>query len=132
MKLEEIKNAISVMQAYLNGKDIEYKSINKKCWIRMGMIGGTPVFNFGNTQYRIKKDHKPFDSKNKNIQWVRYLDNQEEVHAVQKLEKGRISYISSTSKILYIEEKEYENWEWSECNKIWNEFYEKIQNPISA
>lgn len=81
MTKEEIENAIKVMQAYVDGKQIEYCELREKEW----RLCGNPLFDWNAFNYRISKEpqYRPFQSplecwqemqKHQPIGWIKYHD----------------------------------------------------------
>lgn len=77
MTTEETKNAVKVMEAYANGKKIQYLSNNNK-WIDTH----NPIFDWYNCVYRIKPEpiYRPFKNqeecwnemhKHPNFGWIK-------------------------------------------------------------
>ena len=76
MTKEEIKEAAKVMEAYANGKKIQYKEISE--WLDTSL----PLFNWAKYKYRVKPEpkYRPFKSqeecwnemlKHKPLGWLR-------------------------------------------------------------
>ena len=59
MTREEIRDAVKVMEAYANGKKIQYKEISE--WLDTSL----PLFNWAKYKYRVKPEPKfrPFETK---------------------------------------------------------------------
>ena len=53
MNREETKKAIEVMQAYVDGKDLEHKSPYGKKWIQLS-VNGHLSWDWATNKYRIK------------------------------------------------------------------------------
>ena len=60
MTKEETENAIKVMQAYVDGKQIEYCELREKEW----RLCGNPLFDWNAFNYRISKNpqYRPFQN----------------------------------------------------------------------
>lgn len=82
MTKEETENAIKVMQAYVDGKQIEYCELKEKEW----RLCGNPLFDWNAFNYRISKEpqYRPFQSPLECLQemqkhrpegWVSYEGN---------------------------------------------------------
>lgn len=56
MTREETKDAIRVMQAFADGKRIEFYDMDSKCWASMDNY--PPVWDWFNTKYRIAHDQE--------------------------------------------------------------------------
>ena len=54
MNIEETKKAIEIMQAYVDGKEIEYRYRGSTDWLSCAAIG--PVWGFNKTDYRVKPE----------------------------------------------------------------------------
>jgi hypothetical protein len=52
MNKEQTKEAIAIMQAYVEGKEIQYKKKDEERWLEPA-VGG-PIWNWYLTDYRIK------------------------------------------------------------------------------
>ena len=81
MTKEETKNAIKVMQAYIDGKQIEYCIRKNKKW----ELCGDPLFNWSTFNYRISENpqYRPFQNplecwqemqKHQPVGWIKYHD----------------------------------------------------------
>lgn len=70
MTKEELQNAIKVMQAYINGEEIEYTYINEnKVWY----LNNFPTWNWVKYKYRIKQKPKYRPFKDVNECWQEML-----------------------------------------------------------
>ena len=91
MTKEETENAIKVMQAYVDGKQIEYCIRKDKKW----ELCGDPLFNWSTFDYRISKEpqYRPF---------------QNSLECLQEMQKHRlnnwIGYIGRYYNITYIDD----------------------------
>ena len=81
MTKEETENAIKVMQAYIDGKQIEFCTKRDKKW----ELCGDPLFDWNAFNYRISKEpqYRPFQSplecwqemqKHQPVGWIKYHD----------------------------------------------------------
>ena len=81
MTKEETKNAIKVMQAYIDGKQIEYCELREKEW----RLCDNPLFDWNAFNYRISKEpqYRPFQNpleclqemqKHQPVGWIKYHD----------------------------------------------------------
>lgn len=81
MTKEEIENAIKVMQAYVDGKQLEYCVKKDKKW----ELCGDPLFNWSTFSYRISENsqYRPFQNplecwqemqKHQPVGWIKYHD----------------------------------------------------------
>ena len=79
MNKAETENAIKVMQAYVDGKQIEFCTKRDKKW----ELCGDPLFNWSTFDYRISKEpqYRPFQNpleclqemqKHQPIGWIKY------------------------------------------------------------
>ena len=59
MTTEETRDAVKVMEAYANGKKIQYKEISE--WLDTSL----PLFNWAKYKYRVKPEpkYRPFETK---------------------------------------------------------------------
>ena len=75
MTKEEARKAAEVMMAYADGKEIEFKSKKAENW-RLCEEKGVLLFNWQDSEYRIKKEptYRPF--KNKEECWAEMLKHQ--------------------------------------------------------
>ena len=82
MTKEETENAIKVMQAYVDGKQIEFCTKRDKKW----ELCGDPLFNWSTFDYRISENpqYRPFQNSLECLQemqkhhlrgWISYTDN---------------------------------------------------------
>ena len=80
MTKEETENAIKVMQAYVDGKQIEYCKVEEKEW----KLCDTPLFDWNAFNYRvsIEPQYRPFQSpleccqeiqKHRLNNWIEYI-----------------------------------------------------------
>lgn len=65
MTKEKAKYAVEVMQAYIDGKEIEYFSIEQNEWCSVDV----PIFDWSIFNYRIKQEAKYRPFKNKEECW---------------------------------------------------------------
>lgn len=148
MTKEETKAAILVMQAYVDGKDIEfcykYDDEWQKCEVHQ--------WDWNEKVYRIKeeskstwseldeeieqkrledfekemrdKEPKTWDWRGKNIQWIRYTDNENYSTKVLIVAKEGIAYYYHDHKEVKFCEWEIAKgcFEWSEDNATWRKF----------
>ena len=81
MTKEETENAIKVMQAYVDGKQLEYCIRKNKKW----ELCGDPLFNWSTFDYRISENpqYRPFQNsleclqemqKHQPVGWIKYHD----------------------------------------------------------
>lgn len=56
MNIEETKEAIKVMQAFVDGKIVQYKQPALDCWY--DLVDINPIWNWGCVNYRIKPEPK--------------------------------------------------------------------------
>lgn len=129
MTKEETKKCIEVMQAYVDGKEVEYEVpgdndgvfVNTEC----------PNWCWEECNYRIKEEPKPWDWRGKNIQWVRctgFKDDQPWKTAcvnregVLVFEHHGDDENSSWPKFKKWEILIYGGFEWSEDNATWRPF----------
>ena len=81
MTKEETENAIKVMQAYVDGKQIEFCTVTEKEW----RLCDNPTFNWTHYDYRVAKipQYRPFQSpleclqemqKHQPVGWIKYHD----------------------------------------------------------
>ena len=84
MTTEEIRDAAKVMEAYANGKKIQYLNDDNE-WIDTP----NPFFDWHNYVYRIKPEYRPFKSqeecwnemlKHQPFGWLKSIKKQEKVH----------------------------------------------------
>lgn len=132
MTREETASAIKVMQAYVDGKEIEYRATYgyEPRWD----ITFEAPWNWADNEYRIKEKSKSFEWRGKNIQWVKIKgpgirDQICKVVAID--EKGVnpglvfVEYYNVEGVefgfIRFCELIEY-NSEWSEDNTTWRKF----------
>lgn len=72
MTKEKAKYAVEVMQAYIDGKEIEYFSIEQNEWCSVDV----PIFDWSIFNYRIKQETKYRPFKNKEECWNEMLKHQ--------------------------------------------------------
>lgn len=142
MTREETIEAIKVMQAYVDGKEIEYYDEEDSDFYNCI----DPDWNWEAFIYRIKEEPKihseykvipeelwnsalekstepkPFDWRGKNIQWMRSNGNLTCIYKVLLIQEDRIwffEHLTGQSWILY---KDVNHWQWSEDNATWRKF----------
>lgn len=145
MTREETKKAIEIMQAYVDGKEIEdfYAPAFNNAWY----LQQDPTWNWTSREYRIKEepklhyiDHniqcvvkaawkeepKPWDWRGKNIQWVRYgIDDNSPWKPAQINEEGIFVLMNLLGKLghqFFAWEQLKNGFEWSEDNQTWRPF----------
>ena len=110
MTKEETENAIKVMQAYVDGKQIEYCIRKDKKW----ELCGDPLFNWSTFSYRISENpqYRPFQNpleclqemqKHQPVGWIKYRDIYKCItsigeDSVDALDTGRL-YFTTASEI---------------------------------
>lgn len=144
MTQEETSDAIKVMQAYVDGKEIEWHDEEdfRSDWL----IDVYPSWEWGAIDYRIKQESaypnfvrlwpdklveihteesKPFDWRGKNIQWVRLCQVDDIPLKVVHVDPEGITLfsISDHHRIFGWEQITLEKYmEWSEDNATWRKF----------
>ena len=99
MTKEETKNAIKVMQAYIDGKQIEFCTKRDKKW----ELCGDPLFDWNAFNYRISKNpqYRPFQNpldclqemqKHNPVGWIVYEGN---YYNIINIDDGSISLLDS-------------------------------------
>ena len=91
MTKEETENAIKVMQAYVDGKQLEYYIRKDKKW----ELCDVPFFNWSTFNYRISKEpqYRPFQNplecwqemqKHQPVGWIKYHDTYKCITSIGK------------------------------------------------
>lgn len=99
MTKEETENAIKVMQAYVDGKQLEYCIRKDKKW----ELCGNPLFNWSTFNYRISENpqYRPFQNpleclqemqKHNPVCWIWYAGN---YYNIININYGSISLLDS-------------------------------------
>ncbi len=122
MTREETKHAISIMRAYVDGKEIELNADGKGYWCDKD----DPNWDWSSFEYRIKEEPKPFDWRGKNIQWVRIRHNFLASAKVLCLNDAGLYFIVGHSIDPEIKLFKWniliQEYEWSEDNATWRKF----------
>lgn len=127
-KIEAAKKLIELMQAYVNGKDIE-KLINDKYMTitESDSIEFICIYNI--SKYRIKPKYRPCSNKNEFINLL--LEDVENMAIMQKV-TGKLYYIHSITNINVHLSNKYDNFIAVNYNKLFEdyEFYNRANTVI--
>ena len=101
MTIEETRDAVKVMEAYANGKKIQYKEISE--WLDTSL----PIFNWAKYKYRVKPEPKYRPFKNQEECWNEMHKHPDFGWATDGYYKSTIS-VKSDSIVVTISSLEYD------------------------